>query len=277
MAPQSEAPPSDRRSGSDRRNGEQRRSGSDRRKAARRGNRGPLGLIDIERREVGERRQLQRRGFFDRRSRIGRRSADRRDAAPRAFSLPEIREIRRRVAQSEHLIACPRCEQLLPVDQKELRPGSSLWDLHCSHCNVAAMLTRAPETRILVIDNDPIMRDALVVVLSQAGHIVADAKGANDGLSLAFSNPVELAFVDIELPGADGIEVTRRLLKDVPQIEIVAMARQRQHGAPDPLSVAKRIGASQTLRKPFKPTDLLTVLDIAISARQDRIRSGPRS
>jgi len=275
MALQSQGSPPDRRSGSDRRAGQPRRSGSDRRKAARRGVRGPLGLIDVDRRD-GDRRREQRRGFFDRRSRIGRRSADRREAAPRAFSLAEIREIRRRVAQSEHLIACPRCDQLVPVDHRELRPGSSLWDLHCSHCNLAAMLTRAPETRILVIDDDPIVRDTLVVVLSQAGHIVSEAEGAEDGLAHAFKNPVEVAFVDIELPRVDGIEVTRRLLKDVPQIEIVAMASQRHHGTPDPLSVAKRIGANQTLRKPFNPTDLLKVLDIAIAARRNRIRLGHR-
>jgi CheY-like chemotaxis protein len=247
----------DRRTAQDRRSEEPRRSGIERRKGERRKQ---VTEVSTERRVTKDRRQGQRRGVFDRRSRIGRRFTDRRRESSGAFGAAEIRELRQGLTQSAVEIPCPRCGLPLRVPAPVDVQGSNVWEIHCPACNRTAMITSTWASRVLVVDDEAIVRDALAIVLSKAGHQVDEAGNAESGLRSYAAHPADVVVVDMHMPGLDGIEFIRRLLRLDPAARVVAMAGPRRHGSPDPLVMAKRLGATHILRKPFPPNEVLGVM-----------------
>jgi len=114
--------------------------------------------------------------------------------------------------------------------------------------------------RILVIDDDALLRGALRVALEAAGHEVREAADGDAGLRLQREQAAELVLVDIFMPGRDGLEVIRALRAERPQAKIVAMSGGGQTGQIEVLSAAAAFGASRTLLKPFEPRVLLKAI-----------------
>ena len=114
--------------------------------------------------------------------------------------------------------------------------------------------------RILVIDDDALLRGALRVALEAAGHEVREAADGDAGLRLQREQAAELVLVDIFMPGRDGLEVIRALRAERPQARIVAMSGGGQTGQIEVLSAAAAFGASRTLLKPFEPRVLLKAI-----------------
>jgi DNA-binding response OmpR family regulator len=114
--------------------------------------------------------------------------------------------------------------------------------------------------RILVIDDDGLLRGALRVALEAAGHEVREAADGDAGLRLQREQGAELVLVDIFMPGRDGLEVIRALRAERPQAKIVAMSGGGQTGQIEVLSAAAAFGASRTLLKPFEPRVLLKAI-----------------
>ena len=114
--------------------------------------------------------------------------------------------------------------------------------------------------RILVMDDDELLRGALRVVLEAAGYVVMEAADGDAGLRLQREQGADLALVDIFMPERDGLEVIRALRAEIPQPKIVAMSGGGQTGQIDVLSAAAAFGASRTLLKPFPPRELLKAI-----------------
>lgn len=66
-------------------------------------------------------------------------------------------------------------------------------------------------TRILVVDDDPIVRTMLHELLGRAAYNVQVAADAHQALQLIYSTPPDLVLLDIQLPDLDGLDVLRRL------------------------------------------------------------------
>jgi two-component system alkaline phosphatase synthesis response regulator PhoP len=66
-------------------------------------------------------------------------------------------------------------------------------------------------TRILVVDDDPIVRTMLHELLGRAAYNVQVAADAQQALQLIYSTPPDLVLLDIQLPDLDGLDVLRRL------------------------------------------------------------------
>jgi two-component system chemotaxis response regulator CheY len=115
--------------------------------------------------------------------------------------------------------------------------------------------------RILVVDDDHALRSGVRVVLESAGHIVAEAADGEAGLRAWREQGADLLLVDVFMPERDGLELIRALRGAIPQPRIVAMSGGGRIGLTDVLSAAAAFGAARTLRKPFAPSDLLTVID----------------
>jgi len=114
-------------------------------------------------------------------------------------------------------------------------------------------------TRILVIDDDALLRGAIRVVLESAGYEVLEAGDGNAGLRLHREPGADLLVVDLFMPERDGLEVIRAVRAEAPQAKIIAMSGGSSLQL-DMLDAAAAFGASRTLQKPFRPNALLTVV-----------------
>ena len=79
-------------------------------------------------------------------------------------------------------------------------------------------------TRILVVDDEPAILNALTGILEDEGYDVSVAKGGQEALKLIKADPPDLVFLDIWMPDLDGIEALRRALDLVPHLQVVMMS-----------------------------------------------------
>jgi len=114
--------------------------------------------------------------------------------------------------------------------------------------------------RILVMDDDELLRGALRVVLEGVGYEVLEAADGEAGLRLQRERAAELVLVDIFMPERDGLEVIKALRVESPQAKIIAMSGGGKTGQIEVLRAAAAFGASRTLLKPFQPQQLLTAI-----------------
>src|SRR6516164_266932 len=71
----------------------------------------------------------------------------------------------------------------------------------------------SPAARILVVDDEPLIRDTLAEYLTQESFTVTTCADGEEALILAAQEPFDVVLCDIQLPGIDGIEVLENLLK----------------------------------------------------------------
>ena len=111
-------------------------------------------------------------------------------------------------------------------------------------------------SRILVIDDDALLRGAIRVVLESAGYEVIEAGDGGAGLRLYREGGADLLLVDLFIPEPDGLEVIRAVRAEVPDARIIAMSGGGSLKL-DLLAAAQAFGAARALWKPFVPSVLL--------------------
>jgi CheY-like chemotaxis protein len=111
--------------------------------------------------------------------------------------------------------------------------------------------------RILVIEDNLDLRDYLRLALETQGYQVLTARNGEEALGYLNGHPVDVVLTDIFMPEMDGIETIAALRKLFPDIRVIAMS-----GRPgvDYLGVARELGVTRTLRKPFDIEELLAAL-----------------
>ncbi len=119
---------------------------------------------------------------------------------------------------------------------------------------------RKSESRnILVVDDDPIVRDIYQIALNRFGYAVAVAKDGPSGLVMAAATAPDLIFLDIRMPRMDGIEVLEQLATNAATIAIPVVMLSNY----DDDSFVRRcldLGAKEYLVKAnINPEDLATV------------------
>ena len=116
-------------------------------------------------------------------------------------------------------------------------------------------------SRILVVDDDIAVRAAIKMVLEQDDHEVTLADNGRAGVSAAEGEAFDIVICDIFMPGMDGIETIHAFHKINPRMPVIAMSgfmfRDGQSPAPDYLTLSTKLGAAKSLRKPFRPQELL--------------------
>ena len=118
--------------------------------------------------------------------------------------------------------------------------------------------------RILVADDEPAMRWLLDRLLRQAGHAVTVVEDGQAALAAAAAEPVDLAFLDIRMPGLDGLEVLSRLRAQSPETAVIVMTA---HGSVRAAVEAMQRGAYDYLAKPFDNDEVLLLVERALSAK----------
>jgi CheY-like chemotaxis protein len=120
--------------------------------------------------------------------------------------------------------------------------------------------------RILIIEDDDLLRDVLAKALELAGHEVTQACNGQEGVDLFRACPADLVLTDLVMPVQEGVETILQLRKQYRHTPIIAMSG----GAVNTklyLSIAGRIGAQRILPKPFTPQLLIeTVTQVLATA-----------
>ncbi len=121
-----------------------------------------------------------------------------------------------------------------------------------------------PPPRVLVIDDDPGVREYLEDVLSYWGYSVSAVVAAEQAFHQLDEIPPDLIVLDLLMPGMNGIEALHRFkqrLPDVPVVMVSGYASARE------IAECMRRGASDFLRKPFDEDRLRLVLRTALGLR----------
>ena len=107
--------------------------------------------------------------------------------------------------------------------------------------------------RVLVVDDDPTVREVVVSYLRAAGHHVDETGDGESVATLMRDDPADLVVLDLMLPGIDGLEVCRRLRasSDVPVIMLTALGTETDR------VVGLELGADDYVTKPFSPRELV--------------------
>ncbi|MCP9446238.1 MAG: sigma-54 dependent transcriptional regulator [Nitrospira sp.] len=116
-------------------------------------------------------------------------------------------------------------------------------------------------THILVIEDDPVVRDLLRETLVEEGYVVAVAADGKEGLQAAKNMPVHVLVTDLQLPDIDGISLIDRLVRiDAKIIPIVVTG----FGTIESAVRAMKAGAFDFLTKPFDPETVVVVVRKAV-------------
>ncbi len=118
--------------------------------------------------------------------------------------------------------------------------------------------------KILVIDDDVAVQATIRILLERAGHSVDVAGDGHKGLALFETGEFDLLFLDIFMPGMDGLETMRLVHQKRPLTPIIVISGRpltwNPEQGPDFLTMAIKLGALSSLQKPFKPAALLVAV-----------------
>jgi AmiR/NasT family two-component response regulator len=116
--------------------------------------------------------------------------------------------------------------------------------------------------RVLIVDDEPVIRLDLRTMLEAMGHeVVGEADNGADALQLARTLQPDLVIADIMMPEMDGIELSRRLAKE----RIAPVLVLTAYSEPEMVMGADRAGVLGYLVKPFREADLAPAIQVAIS------------
>jgi CheY-like chemotaxis protein len=125
---------------------------------------------------------------------------------------------------------------------------------------------------ILVVDDDPAVQTTIRLLLERAGHAVTVAADGRKGLAAFETGNFDLLFLDIFMPGMDGLETMRHIHRQRPTTPIIVISGRplvADAGAePDFLAMSIKLGAISSLSKPFKPAALLATVESCLKSRE---------
>jgi len=121
---------------------------------------------------------------------------------------------------------------------------------------------------VMVVDDEHIVRESLFHWFQKAGHVVDKAASAVEALKKLEETLFDVLFVDIKMPGMNGIELLDRVKSDYPDTVVIIITA---YGSIDSAIQAMKKGASDYLLKPFKPEYLSLVMEKI--TRQRRLAS----
>ncbi len=107
-------------------------------------------------------------------------------------------------------------------------------------------------TKVLVVDDEPTVREVVAGYLRRDGHEVAEAADGHHALELLDADPPDLVVLDMMLPGVNGLDILRRVraVSSIPVIMLTARAEESDRVS------GLELGADDYVVKPFSPREL---------------------
>ena len=112
------------------------------------------------------------------------------------------------------------------------------------------MMKNSPGLRVLVIDDEPLIRWSLCETLEQSGHAVTEAGDARSALkALSAGEPFDVVLLDYRLPDSNDLNLLAAIRKMAPASAVIMMTA---FGTPEVVAGALELGAYQVISKPFE-------------------------
>jgi diguanylate cyclase (GGDEF)-like protein/PAS domain S-box-containing protein len=119
--------------------------------------------------------------------------------------------------------------------------------------------------RLLVVDDEPRLRQSLADLIRAQGHAVDLADNGRNATRLLDQGDYDLVLLDLFMPDMDGYSVMRYMVERHPQIAVIVVSGDNTMQA---AILALRNGAYDFLRKPYEPEELLKTVENALSKRR---------
>ena len=130
----------------------------------------------------------------------------------------------------------------------------------------------ATATRVLVVDDEPTVREVVVGYLRRDGHEVSEAADGNVALEMLEGETPDLVVLDMMLPGVNGLDILRRVrsTSDIPVIMLPARTEESDRVA------GLELGADDYVMKPFSPRELAARVNGVLRRSAGRDTSSPQ-
>ena len=129
-----------------------------------------------------------------------------------------------------------------------------------AHLEPDAHVAGARQPNILVVENEVSNRLLIERVLSTRGYRCISASNGMEALNILDTEQVDLILTDLSMPVLDGYRATQ-LIRARPNMEHVPIVAVTAYALNDESEAAMQIGCNEYLTKPFKPRQLLEVVD----------------
>src|SRR3989304_4097091 len=121
------------------------------------------------------------------------------------------------------------------------------------------------QARILVVDDEEMIREMLFDVLSQAGYTVKTAKDGSDAIAQIENEPFEIVITDLKMPGMSGMELLQRVQKINPDICVLIITA---YSTIESAVGAMKQGAYDYICKPFELEEMKVVVEKAVERQR---------
>ena len=121
--------------------------------------------------------------------------------------------------------------------------------------------------RVLVIDDEPLVRHFLRQCLQIAKHEVIEAADGAEALAEFDRRPTDLVITDIVMPNVEGLETVVALRRRSPLLPIIAISGGGRVDGRHYLRFAERLGADRVLKKPFVGKDIVRAVQLSLAGR----------
>lgn len=126
-------------------------------------------------------------------------------------------------------------------------------------------------TKILLVDDDEMVRYSLERYLTRSGYDVTVADDGSSALTAVGNDTFDLVITDIVMPRIEGMELITTLHRLRPDLPIVAISGGGRISQAEYLTTAEVLGVNATLAKPFDPDELVKIVERVLS----RIKTKP--
>src|ERR1700720_612940 len=124
--------------------------------------------------------------------------------------------------------------------------------------------------KILVIDDDVIVRKTIIRLLEDGGYKVLSAEDGLRGMAMFRSERPDLVITDIIMPEQEGIQTITEMRAAKPDAKIIAVSGGGRVGNTDFLPIARDVGAMDVVPKPFDSDEFVAIVENCLSSRARR-------
>ena len=128
-------------------------------------------------------------------------------------------------------------------------------------CLLCSDQSAGETARVLVIDDEPSVADALRVILEDEGFAVVVAANGRDGIAEARRAPFSVTVTDLRLPDMDGLEVIGAFREGGLGGALILIT---SYGTPEIFARASDLGVAGVIAKPFLPSEILQLIASAL-------------